>query len=362
MADTPKANYLVQAWLVLALASGFGAALAGVHIALNDRIDQNKKNETYDQIPRLVPGAHKDRVVEATYEVKVDDNRTARRLAYKAIDKDGKLVGWMLRASGMGYVDKIEVLIGVDAKVKTVTGVYILSQIETPGLGNKIGTPKFMAQFARKSAQQTISVTKSAPRPGVNEIQAITSATISSQSVCNIVNLAVREFREYLAFAATPRERAMRNLPEMIPGAARERIKEISYAGRTVYKVLDGDGKPLALAAMGAGKGRWSRLDILTAVDPEAGTILNVRVVGQAEVYWKKVIKARYVESYAGKQTEPVKLVKKKPGDQQVQSVSGATVTSTAICKIVNDTAALLKAFAVGGPGGTTTQRNSNGQ
>ena len=50
MAETPKANYLVQAWLVLVLAGGFGAALAGVHLALNDRIELNKRNETYDQI------------------------------------------------------------------------------------------------------------------------------------------------------------------------------------------------------------------------------------------------------------------------------------------------------------------------
>jgi len=359
MADTRKANYLVQAWLVLVLASGFGAALAGVHLALNDQIELNKKNETYDQIPKLVPGANKERVVDTTYEVDVA-GRTVWRQAYKAIDKEGKLIGWMLRASGMGYVDKIEVLIGVDAKVRRVTGVYVLSQIETPGLGNKIGKPKFMSRFKGKSADKTISVTKSAPDPTGNEIQTITSATISSQSVCNIVNLAVREFREYLAFAPTPRERAMRNIPEMIPGATRKRIEEIPYAGKTIYKALDANGKTLALVLAGYGKGRWSRLDILTAVDAEARTIRAVRAVGQAEIYWKKIVKARYVESYVGKRTETLILVKKRPGDQQIQSVSGATVTSTAICKIVNDTVALLKAFAAGEPGAATTQRNDN--
>ena len=45
-----KNNYLVQAWLVLALAVGFGAALASVQVALQPRIDENKRNETYEYI------------------------------------------------------------------------------------------------------------------------------------------------------------------------------------------------------------------------------------------------------------------------------------------------------------------------
>ena len=107
-------------------------------------------------------------------------------------------MGYMLRASGMGYVDKIEVLIGVDAKVKNITGIYVLAQIETPGLGNKIRSEDFESKFIAKSTTQGIFAQKTAQLPESNDIQAITSATISSQSVCSIVSRAVREFREYL--------------------------------------------------------------------------------------------------------------------------------------------------------------------
>ncbi|MCP4375602.1 MAG: FMN-binding protein [bacterium] len=202
MSDTKKANYLVQAWLVLTLAVSFGGALAGVHLALNEGIKRNKKNETYSQIPKLVPDPDKkrlkDRVEEVVFTVDVGGVAT-ERTAYKALADDGKaVIGYMLRASGMGYVDKIEVLIGVDARATKITGIYVLAQIETPGLGNKIRSEDFEGQFVNKLTAKDIEVIKTAPKSDSNDIQAITSATISSKAVCDIVNNAVREFQKYL--------------------------------------------------------------------------------------------------------------------------------------------------------------------
>jgi Na+-translocating ferredoxin:NAD+ oxidoreductase subunit G len=198
MSDTKKVNYLVQAWLVLMLAVSFGSALAGVHLALNDGIKLNKKNETYNQIPNLVPGASKDRVEEVVFTVNVG-GATTERTAYRALGDDDKTVsGYMLRAAGMGYVDKIEVLIGVDARATKITGIYVLAQIETPGLGSKIRQKEFVSQFVDKSGGTDITAIKVPPKSDSNDIQAITSATISSKAVCDIVNNAVSEFQNYL--------------------------------------------------------------------------------------------------------------------------------------------------------------------
>jgi len=51
-------KYIRQAWLVLALALAFGGVLAGVQVTLGPKIEVNKQNETYRQIPALVPGAN----------------------------------------------------------------------------------------------------------------------------------------------------------------------------------------------------------------------------------------------------------------------------------------------------------------
>jgi electron transport complex protein RnfG len=344
MSETKKANYLVQAWLVLMLATSFGAAMAGMHIALNEGIETNKRNETYNQIPNLIPGANQERVETGVFSVDIG-GASVERTFYKALAPDNKTaMGYMLRASGMGYVDKIEVLVGVDAMVKNITGIYVLAQIETPGLGSKISSDEFMHQFVAKSTTQSIIAQKMAPSPASNDIHAIASATISSQSVCSIVNRAVREFGEHLD-VSIQRELAIANIPKMFPGTPPKQIQEVFVGKKVVYKVLDGSGQLMAWVAGGKRMGRWDRIDLLVALDPAGETITKVHVIDQSERYWKShVVKAHYIESFVGKRADPIVMVKKTaPGPQQVQAVTKATVTSTAVSRIVNEVTELLK-------------------
>ena len=195
-----KNNYLVQAWLVLMLAICFGAALAGMQVGLSERIDREKLNETYEQVHLLVPGADKD----ATREFVTP----AERLAYEANDAQGGRVGWVIKAAGQGFADKIELLIGLDAESNQITGLYVLDQKETPALGNKIIEPAWRAQFAGLWFSGPVRVVK-VPLPRTdaeaeslrkkNQVAAVTGATVSSVSVANIVNRAVGQFRGKLA-------------------------------------------------------------------------------------------------------------------------------------------------------------------
>jgi electron transport complex protein RnfG len=220
MSDTKKKGYLLQAWLVLVLASGFGGALAGVHLTLKDQIAANKLNETLERIPDLVPGAQVGVKIEMSgwdvYKALDSGGRqigwvvpasgqdfTKRveiqigmdvRVLFRAFDAAGRQVGWVVPASGQGFADRIEILIGLDVRAKTITGLYVLDQKETPGLGNKITTTEFLRQFAGRSAAEALVVVKTASSG--NEIQAITGATISSKSVCDIVNKAVEQLGE----------------------------------------------------------------------------------------------------------------------------------------------------------------------
>ena len=180
-----KNNYLMQAWLVLTLAVCFGGALAGVQIGLGPRIEANKLAKIMSQIPKLVPGAAEGR-----------QQTVGGKTVYCAVDGKGATVGWVVPASGRGFADKIELLIGLDAQAKTITGMFVLFQNETPGLGNDIAGD-WRRQLAGKSAMEAVMVTKGAPT-GSNEIEAVTGATISSESVCNIVNAAVADFRQSL--------------------------------------------------------------------------------------------------------------------------------------------------------------------
>lgn len=183
-------NYLVQAWLVITLALLFGAALAGMDTAVAGRIQQNMLNETVAQIPSLVPGATGG-----------EEMALGEKAVYRAMDAEGQQVGWVVPAYGQGFADRIDLLIGLNNQADTITGLYVLAQKETPGLGNKIIEEPWRSQFAGKKTQPPMTVTKSDPE-GPDQIKAVTGATVSSQSVTDIVNNTVAKLRSPLAAAA----------------------------------------------------------------------------------------------------------------------------------------------------------------
>lgn len=181
-----KENYLGQAWLVIVLSLLFGASLAGVQVLLKSKIENNKLAETLKQIPSLVTGADKGEKFELN-----------GKLVYK-VYKGSKQIGWVIPSKGVGFADQIEVLIGVDGIVSKITGLYVLDQKETPGLGNKIVEKSFLSQFENKNAKDSLNVVKSTSVSG-NDISAITGATISTNSVCGIINVTLNELRTVLA-------------------------------------------------------------------------------------------------------------------------------------------------------------------
>lgn len=200
-----KNSNMVQAWLVLLLCLCFGSALAAVHVVLSPAIEANKINETREKVPGLVLGVEKalaltqsgDSLDIASRPVQVD--KAGRRISYAVFEAflKGERAGWVIKSSGQGYADKIELLVGLDANADTISGLFVLDQKETPGLGNKVIETQWRDQFTGKPAAGTLSVTKSgASAP--EDIDAVTGATISSNAVVQIVNTAIADVRPVL--------------------------------------------------------------------------------------------------------------------------------------------------------------------
>jgi electron transport complex protein RnfG len=115
---------------------------------------------------------------------------------YVGATEDGKLAGYVFTTEAKGgYGGPIQVMTGVSADGQ-VTGVVILSQNETPGLGANATKESFRSQYLQPLPQGGFRVVKSAP--GQGEIQAMTGATITSTAVTNAVNLAVEQAQALL--------------------------------------------------------------------------------------------------------------------------------------------------------------------
>ena len=80
-----------------------------------------------------------------------------------------------------GYGGDITLMVGFKTDKKTVISYKVLAAAETPGLGMKLKTPEFAGQFAGKDGR-ALKVKKDG-----GEIEAITSATITSRAVCKAI-------------------------------------------------------------------------------------------------------------------------------------------------------------------------------
>jgi len=202
-------NFVIQAWLVLLLAFCFSVSLAGVQMTLSPKIEMNKINETRQKVPELVLGAGDAQALSQsgqsldieTHNVEVEKNN--KKVLYKVFRamKSGKPAGWVVKSVGQGYADKIELLIGFDNGMDTITGLFVLEQKETPGLGNKISNWDWRKQFIGKGIDKPLVVVKTGSKSPY-EIDAITGATISSQSVCTLVNSAINNLKDPLSETA----------------------------------------------------------------------------------------------------------------------------------------------------------------
>ncbi len=198
MASIKNSN-LGQAWLVLLLSIVFSVSLAAVHLNLSPVIEENKTKETMENIPVLVAG--EDSTVNAdSFDISqriinVDKGAVSKSyMVYDALDKSGNTAGHVVKASGQGYGDKIELLLGLDAEGKIITGLFILGHKETPGLGDKITEDDWRNQYVGKSSDSLLVVIKGTS-VNDNEIDAISGATISSRAVTDIINSTIADVK-----------------------------------------------------------------------------------------------------------------------------------------------------------------------
>ncbi len=201
MVEKVQKNNLLQAWLVLTLAFLFGLSLAGVQMVLGPVIENNKIMETMEKVPVVVLGEEKAaEMTQAGSALKVVPSRIAIEKGertkfynvYEAFYDDGKRAGWVVKAYAQGYAGKIELLVGFDSAFETITGLFILDQKETPGLGNKIVEDQWRAQFTGKAVANTLKVVKTGAKE-LHEIDAISGATISSVCVTRMINQTIAD-------------------------------------------------------------------------------------------------------------------------------------------------------------------------
>ncbi len=120
------------------------------------------------------------------------------------IDGSTQPVGIAFKVEGSGFQGNISIMVGVDPSFTSITGIKVLEQIETPGLGTKIVEDPsnksnifwFPEQFTDVVIEPEIVVLKNKIPQKPNEVQAISGATISSKAVVRILNDNIQNLKE----------------------------------------------------------------------------------------------------------------------------------------------------------------------
>ena len=124
----------------------------------------------------------------------VDTARADR--VFLGYDAAGAPIGFAVTGEKPGFQDVISLIFGYDPGGDAVLGMRVLESKETPGLGDKIYKDSaFVAEFDGVGAP--IEGVKDGG-DGANEVDMITGATISSETVIEIINTRVGELEPML--------------------------------------------------------------------------------------------------------------------------------------------------------------------
>ncbi|HMA65197.1 MAG: FMN-binding protein [Fibrobacterota bacterium] len=143
-------------------------------IARNAELKQKAAQETSAMMPVVQKGLPDAKTID-----KAGDWNIHEQVApYYSISDGTSTIGYAILSYGKGYQSLIQclVVIGNDMKIKNVA---VISQAETPGLGDRILEADFLKQFENRDIAM-LSVTTSGD---AESVQAITAATISSKAL-----------------------------------------------------------------------------------------------------------------------------------------------------------------------------------
>jgi len=160
-----------------------GTVLAVMYQWSLPKIQANQIKETNAAVFKVLPETKK-------YKQVVDGELTY----FNCFDQRGKQIGTAIICRGNGYQGVIKMIVGVNADFTKFTGMTVLEQVETPGLGAKITDTGFEQQFAGLATKPPIEYVKGVKPEKQNQIQAITGATISSRAVVDIINKTVEQW------------------------------------------------------------------------------------------------------------------------------------------------------------------------
>jgi len=185
-----ESTFINMVYVLFLISALSGLALGYVYSITKAPIAAAKKAKIENAIREVLPEF--DSLSSGYTVMAYDGTKPTDSLVFFDAQKDGKWVGTAVNTYTMkGFSGLVKLMIGFKPD-GSINKISVLDHRETPGLGSKMTTPKFLNQFdGQNPATYQLKVTKDG-----GSVDAITAATISSRAFCDAADRAYKTFKQ----------------------------------------------------------------------------------------------------------------------------------------------------------------------
>lgn len=141
------------------------------------------------------------------------------------------------------------------------------------------------------------------------------------------------------------RQKLEQSVLTVIPGATK--MEEVEREDMTIYIGLDDDGNKKGISFEATGSGFDGPIEIMVGYNPKEGNLLGIEILSMSETpgLGAKINEEAFKNQFKGKSVEDKFIAK-----QDVEAISGATISSTAVADAIKTSLEkVVKIYPVGG-------------
>ncbi|NLA83424.1 MAG: FMN-binding protein [Clostridiales bacterium] len=176
----------------------FTGILSGAYVFTRPQIQANARlNEIRAQLNALqieLPAGMSSIALEAFYDQNIKEVKKDDVTLFQYETEEGAVQNLLIFEGAALWGDIVGV-IALDEDFKTVIGMDIIKQNETPGLGGRIAEDWFKEQFRGIKLYEDGEPLRYASPGKEGQLDAVTGATATSNALLSVINESIKELR-----------------------------------------------------------------------------------------------------------------------------------------------------------------------
>lgn len=338
-----KTWQMIKLGLILAIYTIVGCVgLAFVYNSTSKTIAARQATDLQSALQEVFPSATS---FTPTDKVTSSSSAVVFQSAYTAEGPSGPL-GIAVQVQGASYGGATVLLVGVSTD-GTITGVKVMENKDTPGLGANAANPSYYVDKATKTTFPGQFTGKKVTDPFIvkKDIIPITSATITSRSIASLVQFTGKAVTSALK-SGTSSQPPVPVVPsaDVVRPAAKAVTSDVQGVKILQTTVTTSGTNVLSASAKATAPGYDGTITVLVTVLAD-GTISDAHVLEITDSQGLPILSPDFARQFVGKKADAPLTI-----GSDISAVTGATKSSTDAAQLIKATAdALFKALSGGG-------------